>query len=610
MPIEITLEKKSIVRNAKNSLLINTCQEVLRTAAASLEALDLENAKNRKGFIPARILPLLEFATNLPQGAKIAELPVQSLMLDTASWMLWREYINFLNNLLIAENLGPKETDPEKGEVESSYAVMRELLYRLVATVLSNSDDGNDKEKLLKAITMLIDHESVRKLFTEDHWYWKEGKNTTFLIELRRGNGEWFQRFKEMLDRNNLIYLNQRAITTSINTLKKIESIIQAYLIVCLDSTQLSEAYTPLWLDTTLRNAEKKYLVKEKETAIQNLNNLSVDTEQKRVSDELTILKELDQGNSISQSISQKVKTLYKVYRETCRLGSVLSHLDSVILFTGWIVILLDIFDFDKLSELLASHHQMFKEALIFPQELKHLEKKTGLGRHPTTGVDLEMTKTVSRLHHLQDIEIKQYIKQSLFLSIKSLINLQQEYYSNCAFINITTLKKNGLLMESPSQSGLLLEFTQNELQRIQKENQRLQAENKRLQLTHSNSTLEPFESAHLNTVTTAEQSIHQAQSDVDSFLASTQQLLGSDINESTRKMLEEMAGTAINEKASQACGSGPISPILNKAPSAQGNPSTSSTISNNNSGQGSSSTIAATTSNNGAFNMSIVKKT
>jgi hypothetical protein len=581
MPITIVIEQKNIIRDNVTDSLINTYHEVLRAAAAPANvALDLTNTQGRVGFVPARILPLVELLTKISHGAMVSVLPTENLELDVVSSILLREYINFLNELLITENLGPKETEVDN--LRSPYALMRELLYRLVATVLSNkvlsnNDDKEDKINLLTALTKLIEHKAVQELFTKATW--TQGKKvTTFLVNLKKANEEWQQRFTEMLDRNHLVHLNQKVITKSINTLKKIELTIQAHLIIYLDPNQKDGAYAPLWLDTTLKNCEKVHLA-DQPVQTSNMNIISTNNEYERIAEEKFIVAKLAKGGLISDKNvddirSSKVDALYNLHRKTHHLEELLSHLDSVITHTGWIAILLDAFDFSKLADLLNNHYSKFKETTIFPEEVRHYEQKPGIVRHSIVGLSSAMAQTVSGLKHLQKIEVKQYIKQALYSNLTALINLQQKYHPNYQFVNLAGLKNAGFLLNAQSTSqNLLSEPTQSELQIIQEENLRLREENMRLQSTGrpivnaysaldtntvnnsntiSNSTLEhKHEEAHSKTVPLATKALQQTQNNALHLLESSTKILNDvSIDPDIQATMEEIAHIHLTRKA------------------------------------------------------------
>jgi len=302
MPIDINIEKKQIVRNPENLILINAYKEALAlTGQPPDPALDKDNARKRTGIMPNVLIPIWELLSNQEHGSKVTDavmphsLPDQKIKFDVSAETLLREYTAFLNNLLLTQKVSMKEID--KNPIESKYVVTYELLYRLVVSVLCKETYECDyKIKMLEALNRFIDHPALRDILVERPMFGTEHPST-FIIILKDDYTKWAPRFTQMIDMNYMIHINQIAINHSINNLKKIEQATQAHIIAAINPDEEKEAFRPRWLDSTQKRVENELvpLADNKDLMLANINNI----DHKRIEYEKSIITKLRSKNSL-----------------------------------------------------------------------------------------------------------------------------------------------------------------------------------------------------------------------------------------------------------------------------------------------------------------------
>lgn len=472
MSLEITIQPRKIIRNVETKKLLEAYKDVLKETKLSIQT---DEPIDRTGLLARYVKKTIEILSHEEYGATYSCLQKENYSIDFASETLFRWYLSYINDLF--KYSGFDETDTDKEELDSKYTVAYEIIYRLAVIALSKEAyESNDKDSLTNALAKFIDHKVFTELFvTKQYGIIGNPTATLFLASLRNENGKWMARFREMVDKNYLLHLNKIAISNTLNTLTHIEQKIEGFLIVCLDPNQHKATLGVRRLNDTLRLCENKYLPKIENSEIalvdKNPNNV------RSLEQENTIIAKLTERNEI---LGNKTRELYHAYREIRKLRQLLIHLDSFIDYTSWVAILYNTFDFNKLADLIQDKFEKTQEILQFGNDLKYLlQKSAGLGLIQLSNINWQkiIVKNIGEIRHLGEIELKQYITDTVYTNFVNLLNAQNEFDERFRFINIEQLKRANLLVfQETTNNAMAIEF-----QKLKAENDKLKRENQLL---------------------------------------------------------------------------------------------------------------------------------
>ena len=124
------------------------------------------------------------------------ELPaLKKVDLDPPAEFLLNGYLSFLNSLILTQGLSAKDTVKE--QLESKYAIVRELLFRLVAIGLSNDlHEEQDGKLLLEALRIFLASVNKNGLLTTKRMLLRS-ENSPFLIKLVSEHPQWLTELKK-----------------------------------------------------------------------------------------------------------------------------------------------------------------------------------------------------------------------------------------------------------------------------------------------------------------------------------------------------------------------------------------------------------------------------
>lgn len=471
MPATITIEPKVISLGSQLRQLLTFYREALHESGLKLEH-DKEGPKSaaapdkpqqREGFWARWVWPTIDKITRLDVDTKVLHLPPLTLEIDPPAEFLLNSYLKFLNSILVLQGLSAKDT--EKEELTSVFALLRELLYRLVAIGLCNdSNHEQDGEILMKALERFLS-----KIYKSEILVTKgvvrQDKASNFLDRFSSEHSAWQEKIEGMVLSVKRMALHRRTISEVLTGLNKMKQAIQAHIIACLEPARDRNDFAIDWLATTLESCEKKWLVKHSEEnndqqgqLIDSQRNLPDDEEltiqQNRV---VAICYKLaqDDGHVYASPLMKRLTALYSLLNRQHRDYLILSHVDLLISHGSWGPILAGIINFSAISCLLNDFLQRCQELLPIPANLSEVvQTSAGLAliKHQYLNV-IKLSKLISfqivDLRLLDDPTLHEEMTQMLGSTVTGLIKLQDQLKSNYQFIDVERIQALGLVQHT-----------------------------------------------------------------------------------------------------------------------------------------------------------------
>lgn len=455
MPLVNLFNRIRVIRNESNTIVLKAYQSARVSNAATRDRnADPEDAVTRPGLIPALLVRLEQF-TGLQLGARVTILEEKSLNFDPYADILLREYIKYLNELLLEQGITPEAAEQDRA-LEEPAIVVRNILYRLAGELLAEPsvDEQGDliahRRSLFATIQTFLNDRELQVLFaSRDFIFFGNQIASNFLRGLiNRSRDEWFPAFSRSFESAIVLNSNRLIISSVMNDLKTLEFEIEAHLIAYLNlaskKTISAESLSSnLWLDILLEQIEYQYTGR---------SLISGDDYEKGRADlEQEILKKL-RGSNVHENVVNKIGSLYVSLRRNRQLKSVLIETDSFIQATGWIAILKDIFNFSNLSNVIENHYETASAAFKVLPELERTPAELGLINRVKFSFNMRTLTNIARLRLLDDEQLKKYIRTNMFFSANNLLQLQEHYIQlNQHFVDKNALINILALISSPS---------------------------------------------------------------------------------------------------------------------------------------------------------------
>jgi hypothetical protein len=283
--------------------------------------------------------------------------------LEEFAYQLMREYQNFLNTDLIAQG-GKNATSAESEIIGDEYALIREILLRLITVALS--DEISSKEKSSGSNLFIEAMESfVTRIL--------DSSNVTLNSGVRfslAGNANWVSQFKSCLEIIDLKRLPQSTFTTAINYLDKVKYATMAQILVECKFPIKQADLKPGFINTTFL----KYF--EPSKTLNYLLDYSISHEGEKLLD--------CQENKITERLQAKknigiirIKKLFQFLNETEILSGMLTKIDSILSVSGWVLLLSGKLNLNALVSSIYAHQ--LKCNLILDFNKSTIDKKDPL---------------------------------------------------------------------------------------------------------------------------------------------------------------------------------------------------------------------------------------
>lgn len=449
MPVTETLKPVKIKLKEPTKGIIALFEQALErhglptedSSAGAKTSAALGDERQRAGLWARYVTSTRESLTSKAHGAKVRELPAVELEFSPPAEMLRRSYLDFLNKMLLAQGESSKET--EQDEITSRFALMRILLYRLVSVALSDKlDANNDGHKLLKVLKyflrLVADKEVLLDCKRELTSPIGNLVPSIFLDKLTDEHPAWVNLVEQVVEAVSTIHQPRQAITNTLASMKASERVIQHQLLALLGSEQDVSSYAEDWLDTELSRAERQLL-----SSTQRDAQLAVSGEQRQAAIEQLVVEQLSAVKSKAQGL---VAQRYVLLQRNRLIQRVLSQIDLLLDYAGWLAVISGLIDTAGLSQLLQDYNARCEQSLVLKGDDRQLLSHRGnraLTKHQAVGggiLQQQLFQNSIDIHALGDEDLKQRMIKQMGAPVVALVNLQQELGEQCSIVNMSRL--------------------------------------------------------------------------------------------------------------------------------------------------------------------------
>lgn len=477
MPIKVDLKKKQVRLTTQTRSILQGYLDTFKQIVPELANRNATNTGNTTALPgpSAKLLNILGSFLNTDLGGNSFDLNADTLTLETPAFKIFKIYTGVLNEMIQSQNLTPQTTEQEL--LNSPFALARELLLRCVACALS-TEEAHHGEKILEGIRAYTNR------ICEDPTL----EEPAFLPSFNRGNisthpksSEFQKRLKSekyndlmnkishMVNTIAIIHSNRQLLTNVMSQFRVFDQAIKTHILVyihfLLGKDQPPECLAENWIDTNFEQIEQEILQGKISKISPEIEGQLTQKHPKLASRQLQILAVLQTKLTDDAQIKfslEKIASLYESKRNVSQLIDLITHVDLIMLYTGWIFILGGVFDFEKLANLISDYSEQCKFTLAIPTNLAIYKTNIsrGLMQIQTGG---EITKGMKKisfdLKHLDEEKpiIEGYMRATLF----SLLREQNNYAPKYHFLNVECLDSLGFsnkLLESevytPKYSG------------------------------------------------------------------------------------------------------------------------------------------------------------
>lgn len=435
MPTHLVLANKSIVINAKTQEILIIYNKVLNK---NLKTNEVEHKDNNlspgieqlHGPFARLFEKIASPFADIKIGGNASKLPEIELNMDAPAYLIWESYVEFWNNLVKNEHIGPAETENEN--LQSVFALVREIFIRLAAVALSDNTKWKiGGERMVKLIHSFS--EEIEKANSLDP---APNKLSDLKKEFLSKHHAWISDIKNAASAVELIHTNTQAISITMQYLYDLRNTIMRLLIAELDNSKDTSDLSENWIKQTLQECELSFIKKCKEEKIQANHTITheADTvqflvESGRIEEESASRQEqviiLGVAFSSAGESYNRIRGLYKILNKTNVLLFMASQLDVLFTIGGWIPLLTRAIKIENFTNLLREHRE-FCTPILSASSIA-IQKTTakilkGLKHYNALSlVKVRDDKVIIQLEKLENPVLIKKLKNGILTSLQSL---------------------------------------------------------------------------------------------------------------------------------------------------------------------------------------------
>lgn len=433
MPTHLTLAKKNIVINAKTQEILKIYNEVLDK---NLKTNEVEHKDNKlspgieqlHGSFARLFEKIASPFADIKIGGNASKLPEIELDIDAPAYLIWESYVEFWNDLVKKEHIGPAETENEN--LQSAFALVRELFIRLAAVALSDNTKWKiGGERMIRLIHSFS--EEIEKANSLDP---APNKLSDLKKEFLFKHHAWISDIKNAASAVELIHTNTEAISNTLQYLYDLRNTIMRLLIAELDNNKNTTDLSENWIKRTLQECELSFIRKCREegkqanhTITHEINTVQFLVECGKIEEESASRQEqvIILGAAFSGAGHNRIRRLYNILNRTNVILFMASQLDILFTIGGWIPLLTRAIKIENFTILLREHREFC--APILTESSTSIQQTTanilkGLKHYNALSlVKIRDDKVIIQLEKLENPVLITKLKSGILTSMQSL---------------------------------------------------------------------------------------------------------------------------------------------------------------------------------------------